>query len=73
MFFHLSPLKSSALGLTINMRKVQLNVRLFPVSEVERELQVLFSDLVAAVYGKEIDAGAANVQIAGINELLAKS
>ena len=73
MFFHLSPLKNSALGLTIDMSKVQLNVRLFPVTEVERELQVLFSDIVAAVYGKEIDAGAANVQIAGINELLAKS
>lgn len=73
MFFHLSPLKSSALGLTIDLSKVQLNVRLFPVNDVERELQVLFSDLVAAVYGKEIDAGAANVQIAGINELLVKS
>jgi hypothetical protein len=73
MFFHLSPLKSSALGLAIDLNKVQLNVRLFPVSEVERELQVLFSDLVAAVYGKEFDGNAANLQVAGINELLAKS
>jgi hypothetical protein len=72
MFFHLSPIKSSALGLTINMNQVQLNVRLFPVNDVERELQVLFSDLVAATYGKEVDTGAANAQVAGINELLVK-
>ncbi len=72
LFFHLSPLKSTALGLTIDMSKVQLNVRLFPVTDVERELQVLFSDVVAAAYGKEIDASVANVQVAGINELLAK-
>ena len=73
MFFHLSPLKSAALGLTIDMSKVQLNLRLFPVNDVERDLQVLFSDLVTAAYGKEVDSNAANLQVADLNEFLAKS
>ena len=55
------------------MKKVQLNIRLFPVNDVERELQVLFSDLVSAAYGKDTDGNAANLQVAGINDLLAKS
>jgi hypothetical protein len=73
MFFHLSPLKSSALGLTIDISKVQLNLRLFPVNDIEREMQVLYSDLVAAAYGKGVDGNAANLQVAGLNELFAKS
>ena len=38
MYFHLSAINATALGLTIDMSKVQLNGRLFPISEVEREL-----------------------------------
>lgn len=47
LYLHLSPIKSAALGLTIDMGKMQLNARLFPTSQVERDLQVLFSDVVA--------------------------
>jgi hypothetical protein len=68
MYFHLSAINSAALGLTIDMSKVQLNGRLFPVSEVERELQVLFSDVVAATH--KANASAANSHIEAINRIL---
>jgi hypothetical protein len=70
MYFHLSALNARAFGLTIDMRKVQLNGRLFPLNEVERELQVLFSEIVAAVYQKEANANAAAPHIAALNRLL---
>ena len=67
MYFQLSPIKASALGLTIDMSKVQLNARLFPTSDVERTLQVLFSDVVAAVYGAQPNPNAATPHLAAIN------
>lgn len=70
LYFHLSPIKSSALGLTIDMSKVQLNGRLFPTSEVERELQVLFSDVAAVLYGAQPDEQAAAPYVATINQIL---
>ena len=70
MYFQLSPIKASTLGLTIDMSKVQLNGRLFPLNEVERELQVLFSDVVAAAYKKDADVSAAAPHVEAINRLL---
>ncbi len=70
MYFHLSAINASALGLTIDMSKVQLNGRLFPLNEVERELQVLFSDVVAAAYKKDSDVSAAASHLEAINRIL---
>lgn len=70
MYFHLSPIKASALGLTIDMSKVQLNARLFPTSETERNLQVLFSDVVAALYGASPNPNAATSHLAAINQII---
>ena len=70
LYFHLSAINARALGLTIDMSKVQLNGRLFPLNEVERELQVLFSDIVAAVYQKDADANAAAPHIETLNRIL---
>lgn len=70
LYFHLSPINANALGLTIDMSKVQLNGRLFPLNEVERELQVLFSDVVAAAYKKDADARAAAPHVAALNRIL---
>lgn len=70
MYFHLSTINARALGLTIDMSKVQLNGRLFPLSEVERELQVLFSNIVAAVYQKDADANAATPHVEALNRIL---
>jgi hypothetical protein len=70
MYFQLSALNARALGLKVDMSKVQLNGRLFPLNEVERELQVLFSEIVAAVYQKEANAKAAASHIEALNRLL---
>lgn len=70
LYFQLSPIKASALGLTMDMSKVQLNARLFPTSEVERELQVAFSDVVAALYGEKPKPNAALPPLAALNQLL---
>ena len=70
LYFQLSPMKASALGLTIEMSKVQLNVRLFPTSDTERELQVLFSDLAATLYGQEPNPQAAAPFLAALNQRL---
>lgn len=70
MYFHLSAINAKTLGLTIDMSKVQLNGRLFPTSEVEREMQVLFSDIVAAVSQKVTDANAAGPHLEALNRML---
>ncbi|MBS1806724.1 MAG: hypothetical protein JST84_00865 [Acidobacteria bacterium] len=69
MYFHLSPIKAAALGLTIDMSKVQLNARLFPTSETERELQVVFSDVASALYGATPNANAAAPHLAALNQI----
>ncbi len=70
LYFHLSPINANALGLTIDMSKLQLNGRLFPTNEVERELQVLFSDIVATSYKQDADASAAAPHVASLNRIL---
>lgn len=69
LYFHLSPLQSKKFGLSIDMSKVQMNVRLYPTNDLEREMQVLYSDIVAAVYGKTKDVKAANEFTAELNKL----
>lgn len=61
-YFHLSAINARSLGLTIDMSKVQLNGRLFPLSEVEREIQVLISDIVA-------DANSAKAHVDALNQI----
>ncbi len=70
LYFQLSPLKASALGLAIDMSKVQLNARLYPTSEIERDLQVLFSDVVMAAYRNEAENNDAAKLVAAINQIL---
>jgi hypothetical protein len=69
LYFHLSPLNARALGLTIDMSQVQLNARLFATSETERALQVLFSDVVAALYSVPPNANAALPHLAALNQI----
>lgn len=70
LYFQLSPIKASALGLRIDMSQVQLNARLFPTSDTERQLQVVFSDVVAALYGTTPNSNAAAPHLAALNQLL---
>src|SRR6185295_2196954 len=44
LYFHLSPLDGEALGLPLDVSKVQLGGRLAPVDDRARDLQFLFSD-----------------------------
>jgi hypothetical protein len=70
MYLKLSPLDARALGVAADMSGVQLNTRLAPTSETERELHWLFSGLVAAVHGERPDARAASAHVDAINGIL---
>ncbi len=73
MYYRIAPLDARSLGVSLDLRNVQLNVRLAPVSEVERGLQVIFSDVVAAVNGEKPDLEVALEQIARLNRLLSQT
>ncbi len=73
LYFRLSPIAARAAGLNIDFSRVQLNVRLAPVSEIEREMQVIFSDLVAAAYTAQPDLSAAGKSLASLNRLLTRA
>ena len=70
LYFRLSPLDGRALGVPLDLGRVQLNARLYPTSDLERDLQWLFSALVEAVYGEPRDERAAAEYLAQVNRLL---
>jgi hypothetical protein len=72
LYFRLSPINARALGLTIDLSGVQLNARLFADSEVERELQVVYADLVAAAYGDKPDTREAVKNVASLNQIFSR-
>ncbi|HZS10270.1 MAG TPA: hypothetical protein VFD58_35910 [Blastocatellia bacterium] len=72
LYFRLAPIDAKALGMTVNLSSVQLNARLAPVSATERELQVIFSDLVAAISRDKPDSEAAAEEIRKLNQLLGR-
>ena len=49
LYFKLSPLDSKSLGTPLDMSDVQLGARLAPTDDLARDLQLLFSDVVAAL------------------------
>jgi hypothetical protein len=71
LYFKLSPLDGKALGIAADMRQVQLNVRLAPVSDTERALQADFSSIADALYGKQIDSKWAEAALSDLNKHLA--
>ncbi len=70
MYLRLSPLDGRALGVPIDLSNVQLNARLAPVSELERQLQWLFSAVVEAVYGERPNERVAVEYLEEINRRL---
>lgn len=70
LFFRLSPLDGRALGLGFDMNRVQLNLRLSPVSQPERDMQWLFSALTSALLGQVRDEVVAQQYLDAINRLL---
>jgi hypothetical protein len=73
LYFKLAPLDGRALGVPADMRQVQLNVRLAPVSDTERGLQGEFSSIVDALYGERIDRPLAEASVSELNKLLTGS
>jgi hypothetical protein len=70
MYLKLSTLNGKALGVPLDLSSVQLNARLLPGSEVERDLQWLYSALVIANLSKSPDEQAATNYLAEINRIL---
>ena len=70
LYFKLSPLNGRALGVPADLREVQLNVRLAPLSDEERKLQGSFSSIVDALYGDQTDRSLADASTAELNKLL---
>ena len=69
LYFNLSPLDGSTLGVPLDLSKVQLNLRLAPTDDLARDLQYIFSSLTTALYETPIDERAANEQIQELNRL----
>ena len=70
IYFRLSPLDGRALGIPLDLSSVQLNARLYPTSDVEREVQWLYSALIDAVYGERPNERAASAYLGEINRVL---
>jgi hypothetical protein len=70
MYFRLSSLDGRALGVPLDLSRVQLNARLAPASDLERDLHWLFSALVEAVDGERPNARAASEHLEEVNRLL---
>lgn len=71
LYFKLAPLDGRTLGVPADLKQVQLNVRLAPVSDAERALQATFSSIVDALYAQQVDRDSAEVAISELNKLLA--
>jgi hypothetical protein len=72
LYFKLAPLEGSSLGVRADMSSVQLNARLAPRNDRERELQAAYSSIADALYGKETNVAAAETALGELNILLAR-
>ena len=70
VYFKLSPLSGAALGVPLDLGAVQMNARLFPGSETERELAWLYSAVLAHQAATPVDAQALARVTAAIGEIL---
>ena len=70
LYLNFSPLDGRELGVPLDLSRVQLNGRLAATDDLGRDLQVIFSDVVAALYGDRTDERAANEQVQNLNRLL---
>ncbi|HKA18661.1 MAG TPA: hypothetical protein VKN18_10245 [Blastocatellia bacterium] len=69
MYFHLEALDGRALGVPVDLSRVQLNLRLDPLDETTRTMTELYRDLVDALHLKA-DANAVAVILRELNQLL---
>ena len=71
MYFRLPPLGANALGVPFDLSRVQLGVRIAPTDDIARNLQLLFSDLMAAIEARQVDEHAASEHVTEINRIFA--
>jgi hypothetical protein len=67
LYFNLSSLDGSTLGVPLDLSKVQLNLRLAPTDDLARDLQTIFSNVTDALYGDPLDESAAREQVEELN------
>ena len=70
LYFKLSSLDGQSLGVPDDLSPLQLNVRLAPTGDAERNLQGVYSSIVDALYGKNADNRAATAHVSLLNKLL---
>lgn len=70
MYFKLSPLEGTKLGIPLDLSEVQLNARLNPIDGTARALQFWYSVAVRAVLGDSPDSSLASRSLSEINALL---
>ncbi|MFN0087072.1 MAG: hypothetical protein ACKVX9_16905 [Blastocatellia bacterium] len=70
VYFRLSPMEGAALGLPLDLSAVQINARLYPASETERELHWLYSAVVATHAATPGDQDAMNRLGDAINRIM---
>lgn len=71
LFFHFAPLDARALGVTADLTKVQLNVRLAPKDDTAETLHGLYCNVVDALYGERADEKLAATAIRELNRVFA--
>ena len=69
LYFSLSPLDGSALGVSLDLSKVQLNLRVYPTDDLARDLQSIFSKVTAALFKDPIDENAARAHVLELNRI----
>jgi hypothetical protein len=70
MYLHLEPLDARALGIAADLSRVQLNARFAPRDGTAKTLHGLYTSLVDAVYGEQVDEAEAAALIAEMNKVL---
>jgi hypothetical protein len=72
LYFKLTPIDGRSLGVAADMNALQLNVRLAPVNDAERNLQDVYSSLADAVLVRQIDRRSVGGHVDELNKLLAR-
>ena len=70
MYLKLDSLNGRTLGVSADLRQVQLNVRFAPSNDNERELHGVYSSLIDALLGAPADQHAVALLLSELNALL---
>jgi hypothetical protein len=70
LYFQLAPLDARSFQVAADLGRLQMNARLYPVDEIERSLQGVYSALVEVLMSERAEAAKAAPLIAELNRLL---